>query len=393
LTPCVVTHWKSLSSWPLLRRCALVMGLFSLLEAFYLLWKLCATHIPALAPHLNVAYIQSVMPLSFLILLASLALTGLCLFLDTRRQWLSLLITHFCALCITLSLCYHGYLVGMMTPATGIMLIAIPILGILILGRQFVYPYLIMAVPVVTLITYASITNSIAYGPIFKNIKPPVTPDFLFLFQTIGLFALPMIIGSIVLFDLVLCLLRNSESDNLRLSQTDHLTGLWNRRYLQECLIRQTKSPTFTSMALIHIDAFKRINDQCGNLVGDQMLQDIAKVLQQHSQPNDWIGRFSGVEFMLLMTDTSLEDAYARCERCRLAISQMDCVSFKQSWPLSASVGLIAIDTPFDINNSVSMVSQMLYQAKQRGGNCTILTEQLIKAPLPHAGSTPVMRQ
>jgi diguanylate cyclase len=141
----------------------------------------------------------------------------------------------------------------------------------------------------------------------------------------------------------------------------------------------QTQTQTFTRMALIHIDAFKRINDQCGNLVGDQTIQQIAQLLQQHSQGTDWLCRFSGVEFMLLMTDPHIDAAYERCEALRHAIGQIECVSFQQSWSLSASIGLMTLESPFDTHHSLSMVSQMLYQARQRGGNCTVFAEQVTK--------------
>lgn len=152
---------------------------------------------------------------------------------------------------------------------------------------------------------------------------------------------------------------------------SDSLTGLPNRRHfdrvLQERLAITTgsRSSDVFSVAILDIDHFKPINDNHGHGVGDQVLQQLAKLLASQLRGRDIAARIGGEEFALLMPETSLDDAFNALERLRLAIE-------KYRWqpvPITASLGVTGY-LPGDTSESLMTRADVaLYAAKHHGRN------------------------
>lgn len=152
----------------------------------------------------------------------------------------------------------------------------------------------------------------------------------------------------------------------------DPLTGLanraaWNERSVREHANLQQHSSLLLS--IIDIDHFKRINDNYGHLAGDKVLKIIASELKKRLRDTDFIARFGGEEYAILLPDTALDEGCELINTLRLAVAACP-FNFKGepvSVTLSAGVGKIAADESLD--QAFDRVDQALYAAKKAGRN------------------------
>ena len=163
-----------------------------------------------------------------------------------------------------------------------------------------------------------------------------------------------------------------------RLSRHDPLTGLLNRRAIDECLQQeehrvrrfpaQDKSALPFSVLMIDIDHFKRINDSCGHAVGDRALQHLAAVMGAQLREIDCLARWGGEEFLALLPGTTGADALALAERLCGRIRSLPLASEAGRLTLTASVGVADWHGQQDsINDLLRRADAALYLAKHEG--------------------------
>lgn len=153
-----------------------------------------------------------------------------------------------------------------------------------------------------------------------------------------------------------------------RLARTDALTGLPNRRVLEERLEeelhRSARSRRSFALAIVDVDHFKAINDTYGHPAGDEALQSFAAALRAQARHADFVARFAGDEFAMILIDVDPPKARAILERMIEAIRAM---RTSGGAALSASVGA-ALSYPVDSAESIiERADAALYQAKQAG--------------------------
>jgi len=160
-------------------------------------------------------------------------------------------------------------------------------------------------------------------------------------------------------------------------SRRDALTGLYNRRALDEALQRhwQARSRRPFAVLLLDIDHFKRINDTLGHAAGDQVLSQVARGLQRQLRPGDTVGRIGGEEFLLLLAD--VDEAHAAlqfAETLRESIEALAVQAGGQTLAVSASIG-VALTTPDDVDTDglIARADRALYRAKAAGRNRSAL--------------------
>lgn len=155
----------------------------------------------------------------------------------------------------------------------------------------------------------------------------------------------------------------------------DPLTGLFNRRFLEEYLVHEQVRATRTnrplSVIMLDIDHFKRINDTFGHDAGDAVLRRMGLVLQGHVRGSDIACRIGGEEFALLLPEVSLQTAYQRAEHILDAVRHMQLKHREQILgAITVSLGVAAFpnhgETPEAL---IRAADQALYQAKQGGRN------------------------
>ena len=153
------------------------------------------------------------------------------------------------------------------------------------------------------------------------------------------------------------------------LSRRDPLTGLTNRRWLDEVLLleveRARRYGAPLSVVMVDLDHFKAVNDSHGHTVGDQVLRGAAEALSGAARITDVVGRYGGEEFLLVLPNTELDEAVRMAERLRLAVRAMP-VSFRDE-PVTGSFGVAAWAPDDSAAGLVERADEALYEAK-RGG-------------------------
>jgi diguanylate cyclase (GGDEF)-like protein len=156
-----------------------------------------------------------------------------------------------------------------------------------------------------------------------------------------------------------------------RLARTDPLTGLANRRALDETfgreIARAERLPGDLSMIIWDLDHFKSINDQYGHIVGDQVLARAATVFNSQSRPYDLAARYGGEEFVLVLPGTSANGAIATAERIRKEIADLTVPGCPRQITISLGIASwMAGETP---EAFVARADAALYRAKSAGRN------------------------
>ncbi len=159
----------------------------------------------------------------------------------------------------------------------------------------------------------------------------------------------------------------------MRLSQTDGLTGLANRRRFMEVLqaemARRHRSGRPLCVVLIDIDHFKQVNDAHGHLAGDAVLRDLAALLMAAVRgPSDLPARLGGEEFALILPDTPVEEGLAVCERLRARVAAQTFLGDGTPVCISISLGLGEVRDE-DVGRILGDVDRALYCAKAAGRN------------------------
>jgi two-component system cell cycle response regulator len=164
----------------------------------------------------------------------------------------------------------------------------------------------------------------------------------------------------------------------------DGLTSLWNRASILGVLtgqmdraIRRRKS---VSALLCDIDRFKTINDTHCHLVGDRVIQEVARRLSHSVRTYDAVGRYGGEEFLVVLEDCDRCDLYARREDIRLAISTSPVRTGNVDLPVSISIGAVSC-SPFLSRSPIELIlasaDDALYRAKELGRDRVVLGDPI----------------
>lgn len=168
-------------------------------------------------------------------------------------------------------------------------------------------------------------------------------------------------------------LLRDSVKEARKLAITDPLTGLYNRRHVMEMIQYQKKlaERNGTEFVVIYadLDHFKKVNDRYGHGIGDQVLQRFAEIAGGSVRRIDFVSRFGGEEFVIVLVATSLEKAKTVAERLRSATEGEDMDDLAPGLGITVSLGVTAYRAGEEIDAMITRADQALYQAKQEGRN------------------------
>jgi len=153
----------------------------------------------------------------------------------------------------------------------------------------------------------------------------------------------------------------------------DPLTKVLNRRYLNGVLqkmvrIGSTIGKPF-SLVLFDIDYFKNINDTYGHTAGDHVLSAFAEILVESIRMNDYIFRYGGEEFLVILADSAVDEAYMIAERIRVKVEKFTVHYDNQSIPFTISGGVAQFKNHPDFNQMIEHADRLLYEAKNEGRN------------------------
>lgn len=169
--------------------------------------------------------------------------------------------------------------------------------------------------------------------------------------------------------------LRNQLEQIERLSVTDQLTGIYNRRKFLETLsheIERTKRyHTPFTIIMFDIDHFKSVNDTYGHDIGDLVLRELSHLIGDSLREVDVFARWGGEEFIAILPNTFVDDGYAVAERLR---SNVEIFDFSPVPKVTCSFGVISCEDASQCDNDILLktVDEALYEAKENGRNRVI---------------------
>ncbi len=172
---------------------------------------------------------------------------------------------------------------------------------------------------------------------------------------------------------------RNQQLDELNqelssMAIHDKLTGLYNRHFIVDQLEIQFKSfqryGSVCSIILVDVDFFKQVNDGYGHAVGDDVLIAFSRMVEGMLRKGDYIGRYGGEEFLLVLPMTYLSAAVQVAQRIRSELTSTPLLKQPVELFVTASFGVAQIRSNESIDDWLLRVDQALYRAKESGRNC-----------------------
>lgn len=169
---------------------------------------------------------------------------------------------------------------------------------------------------------------------------------------------------------------------HLKRGSSDLLTGLQNRRVFDETMERlfgTKRSGRQTcigrTFAIVDVDHFKRINDTFGHLYGDEILILLAGMMKESFRPDDWLFRYGGEEFIVILNNIDEKSARISLERFR---NKIESRPFPQVGRVTVSIGFTSIDHDAGRTTTLTQADRALYFAKNNGRNQVAGFHQLI---------------
>ena len=166
-------------------------------------------------------------------------------------------------------------------------------------------------------------------------------------------------------------------------SHTDAITNLWNHGFFQDKLSEEIEKARKTHQAIglmmIDIDNFKHLNDNFGHQNGDIVLKAIANILRDSSRDGDFVCRYGGEEFSIILTQTDQQQSYAIAERIRQQVANYQFPKFSSDQHLNVTISIgLAISQPDGSKTKEALIAQAdkaMYTAKSKGKNRTCIAE------------------
>lgn len=161
-----------------------------------------------------------------------------------------------------------------------------------------------------------------------------------------------------------------------KLASNDDLTNLPNRRSFHDELAKQLllkeRYNSELSLLFIDIDNFKDVNDTKGHDVGDKVLKSLAKILNSNVRKSDFVARWGGEEFIILLIDSDINQAQVIAEQLRSQVANSNHLSQNAQQQVTISLGVTSVTDEDNIDTILKRADLSLYKAKSKGKNCIV---------------------
>ncbi|AXI03525.1 GGDEF domain-containing protein [Aquirhabdus parva] len=375
--------------WSFAQKSMLLLVFMIMLYSSYVLYMFAVPLNPEWAAYINVPLFKILIWKDILVTLLA-AIFFCCCYIWRKSAWANRHLPLFIIVFYAISMCLTGYLVGAMSPATGIFLIGTPLIGLALFPRGMVLWVTILATILMTSLAFAGVSGWIAYAPLFASGGIlDLKQHSRFYFYSQMYFMLPPSLIILVAADVILKQWHMRGREVTLLSQLDSLTNLFNRRtineHLERLIIESTEAERI-SILILDLDHFKQINDTHGHMIGDEVLKAVGQVLQQSMRKNDVAGRFGGEEFIVVLARSERQVGMQVAERIRNRIQAIRILDKNgQEIKITTSVGVssCAPQVMTGIDPMLHEADQALYFAKNAGRNQVIHFDQLVVEQAP----------
>lgn len=181
-----------------------------------------------------------------------------------------------------------------------------------------------------------------------------------------------MFIIAIIIIFIILFILYIRNIKLKKISETDSLTKIANRRkidtFLEIEIERTLRNKTSLCVVMIDIDFFKKINDNYGHNIGDKILKNLAKVLKLNIRKFDLVGRWGGEEFLIVCPDNDISQTILLCKKLQKLISKIKVANTNNY--ITVSFGIAQFNKDEKIDNLINRADKELYNAKHKGRDC-----------------------
>ena len=161
-----------------------------------------------------------------------------------------------------------------------------------------------------------------------------------------------------------------------KLSRTDPLTQLANRRYIQHVLqqetLHQPKDYQSFSLVMADIDFFKTINDRFGHSCGDYVIKTVAKIITQNTRKIDVVARWGGEEYLLLLPKTSTTEARIVIKKIMKRLHEYHFIWEGERFNVTLTYGITQYRRAEETNETIKRADLCLYQGKEQGRDCIV---------------------
>ncbi|MCJ8145749.1 GGDEF domain-containing protein [Acinetobacter sp. A3.8] len=270
-----------------------------------------------------------------------------------------------------------------MSPATAVVLISVIALGLLMFEAKVIYPVVIVAIGIIFYLVTITLEGKISYAPLFDfpgMHNSPYSNSFWCL--SMLYFGVPVVAVCFAMFSLVLHQWRHREESFKSLSLIDPLTKVNNRRNINQQLVNianklELQKNLCYGIIILDLDHFKRINDEYGHLMGDEVLTEVAAALQSNVRQTDILGRYGGEEFIILAKDADKNIIMQLAKRCQQSIQQLAISTDQQKYiNITASFGVTVVCHNQSMRQAIKQADEAMYQAKRLGRNLIVLSDQ-----------------
>lgn len=225
----------------------------------------------------------------------------------------------------------------------------------------------------------------------FKNYRP-ITGTVEHMYQNVTILPLPSLTGSIdqiclIIYDVTDIAanrmeLQKANAQLEKLNKTDPLTQIDNRSGLEVSVNLANKhyklQQTISSLVMLDIDHFKKINDTHGHPAGDAILKQLAKLIKETMREHDSVARYGGEEFAIILHNTNSDNASHFVERLRKLVENTQFTFEDAVIKVTISFGIAQISTNNGDNKAwMAAADQALYQAKKQGRNQGVVFESM----------------
>ena len=161
----------------------------------------------------------------------------------------------------------------------------------------------------------------------------------------------------------------------------DDLTGFYNRRHLMELIEnehnRSERTGSVFSLAMMDLDKFKNVNDTFGHQAGDDVLITFSNIIRNVLRKTDFCGRYGGEEFLIVLTQTDLQEAKIFADRIRSCVEECLVLNMRSGHKSSVtvSIGLAEHLKNEGIDRTISRADEAMYKAKKNGRNRVEVSE------------------